>query len=92
MKKLDYYGVFGAEVWPGLVTPDKQLHGGPGPIMNEGFFWSWVADFINWLERQCPDDTFTIVVDKFSAFNNDYWARRRGEELEDEEFEGGMRP
>lgn len=73
MKKLFYYGVFGTRICPSLITPDKQLHGGPGPIMSEKFFWSYAGDFINWLSRQIPDETFTIVIDEFENFKNDYW-------------------
>lgn len=69
-----YYGIYGTEVLPDLVTPDKQLHGGPYPIFgrNKDVFL-YAAGLINWLERQIPDETFTIVIDEFENFDNNHW-------------------
>lgn len=67
-----YYGIYGTEVLPDLVTSDKQLHGGPYPILFDTFF-QYAAGLINWLERQLPDETFTIVIDEFESFKNNHW-------------------
>jgi len=72
--KGTYYGVFGVGVWQGLVTPDKQLHSGPSPIFGrEKDFFFYAAGLINFLERECPKETFTIVIDEFEAFKNNHW-------------------
>lgn len=72
MEKPLYYGVFGTQILSDLVTPDKQLHGGPYPIFND-LFYEYAAGLINFLERNIPEETFTMVIDSWENFDNDHW-------------------
>lgn len=81
--KIEYYGIFGIQVLPDLATPDKQLHGGPYPILNDFYFES-AAHLIAFLEREIPEETFTMVIDTYESFDNDYWKNGPSKFMEDE--------
>lgn len=74
MKKQIGYAIFGTGIYDGLVTPDKQMHVGPGVIATiiEDYWEPW-AGTLQLLEEWCPEETFTLVLDDFENFDNDYW-------------------
>jgi len=68
-KEAQYYGIYGHTICPSLITPDKQLHAGPGPVQYpEELFWDIMGNMLNFFERNCPDETFTLVLDVSENF------------------------
>lgn len=73
LREKEAYGVFCCTAYPSLITDDKQLHIGPSLVkgtMQE--HWVSLGNTIAWLEEQLPDHTFTLVIDKWGAFDNPY--------------------
>ena len=70
MKTQVCYGIFAPPIFPSLTTPDKQLHVGPTLIDDIDSHWERIANTLEFLEENCPDLPFTVVLDDTWAFNN----------------------